>query len=48
MWPNPQFPGDLVAFTEEIPNGKFHFFFFLQWYSNCTGSEYLGFDEGYI
>ena len=47
MWPNPQFPGDLVAFTEEIPNGKF-LFFFLQWYSNCTVSEYLGFDEGYI
>ena len=23
MWPNPQFPEDLVTFTEEILNGKF-------------------------
>ena len=25
MWPNPQFPADLVTFTEEIHNGKLHF-----------------------
>ena len=25
MWPNPQFPEDLVALTEEILNGKVHF-----------------------
>ena len=25
MRPNPQFPADLVTFTEEILNGKFHF-----------------------
>ena len=25
MWPNPQFPADLVTFTEEILNGIFHF-----------------------
>ena len=25
MWPNSQFPADLVTFTEEIPNGKLHF-----------------------
>ena len=25
MRPNPQFPADLVAFTEEIFNGKLHF-----------------------
>ena len=25
MWPNPQFPADLVTFTEEIINGKLHF-----------------------
>ena len=24
MWPNPQFPADLVTFTEEILNGKLH------------------------
>ena len=25
MWPNPQFPADLVTITEEILNGKLHF-----------------------
>ena len=25
MLPNPQFPADLVAFTEEILNGKLNF-----------------------
>ena len=25
MWPNPQFPEDLVSFIEEILNGKLHF-----------------------
>ena len=25
MWPNPQFHADLVTFTEEIVNMKFHF-----------------------
>ena len=25
MWPNPQFPADLVTLTEEILNGKLHF-----------------------
>ena len=25
MWPNPQFPADLVTFTEEIFNVKLHF-----------------------
>ena len=25
MWPNPQFPADLVTFTEETLNGKLHF-----------------------
>ena len=25
MWPNPQFPADLVLFTEEILNEKLHF-----------------------
>ena len=26
MWPNPRFPADLVTFTQEILNGKLHFF----------------------
>ena len=26
MWLNPQFPEDLVTFTEEILNGELHFF----------------------
>ena len=25
MWPNPQFPADLVRFTEEVRKGKLHF-----------------------
>ena len=25
MWPNPEFPADLVTFNEEIFNGKLHF-----------------------
>ena len=25
MWPNPQFPADLVTFAKEILNGKLHF-----------------------
>ena len=25
MWPNPEFPADLVTFTEEILSGKIHF-----------------------
>ena len=25
MWPNPQFPANLVTFTEEILNGKLQF-----------------------
>ena len=25
MWPNPQFPVDLVTFSVEIPNGKLNF-----------------------
>ena len=26
MWPNPQFPADLITFTDEILNGKLHFY----------------------
>ena len=26
MWPNPQFPVDLVTFTKEIHDGISHFF----------------------
>ena len=26
MWSNPQFPADLVTFTEEVINGKLNFF----------------------
>ena len=27
MWPTPEFPADLVAFSEEIFNGKHHFWY---------------------
>ena len=33
MWPNPQFPVDLVTFTEEIYNGKLHGMLFSIQYS---------------
>ena len=33
MWPNPQFSADLVTFTEEILNGKLHFFVQCHWRS---------------
>ena len=33
MRPNPQFPADLVIFTEEILNGKLHFL--------CSGFAYF-------
>ena len=31
MSPNPQFPGDLVTYTEEILNGKLHFLLQISW-----------------
>ena len=31
MWPNPQFPADLVTFTEKILNGKLHFLCSEKW-----------------
>ena len=34
MWPNPQFPADLVTSTKEILNGKLHFL------CRTTGLEY--------
>ena len=34
MWPNTQFPADLVTFTEEILNGKLYFL--------CSVNVYLG------
>ena len=34
MWSNPQFSADLVTFTEEILNGKLHFFAVIT--SNCV------------
>ena len=36
MLPNPQFPADLVTFTEETLNGKLHFF--------CAVDAYESFD----
>ena len=38
MWPNLQFPADLVAFTEEILNGKLHFL--------CSGDDIVTFNIG--
>ena len=43
MWPNPQFPADLVTFTEEIRNGKLHFF--VQWEEEKANWEKLDVDR---
>ena len=32
MWSNPQKTADLVTFTEEILNGKLHFFLSKKWF----------------
>ena len=34
MWANPQFPAELVTFTEEILNGKLHFYAVLHGYES--------------
>ena len=36
MWPNPQFPADLVIFTEETLNGKLHFLWSERIFQNAT------------
>ena len=42
MWPNSQFPADLVTVTEEILNGFFFFFFFFFLYSDECDDVYVG------
>ena len=37
MWPNSQFPTDLITFIEEIVNGKLHFF--VQWNVKSTNKN---------
>ena len=37
MWRDPQFPADLVTFTEEILSGKLHFLC-----SACGNKKYTG------
>ena len=40
MWPNPQFPADLVTFAEKILNGKLYFFWEVKLkYLFCQGSR---------
>ena len=38
MWPNPQFPADLIIFTEEILNGKLRFLYSV-YSEHCQISE---------
>ena len=40
MWPNPQFPADLVTFTEEILNGKLHFLCSVEYTNNDDNKKY--------
>ena len=39
MWPNPQFPANLITFTEEILNGKTSFF--VQWIAFLWVSDWI-------
>ena len=41
MWPNPQFPTDLVTFTEEIVNGKLHFLCSVNIFTNRNKAQQL-------
>ena len=41
MLPNSKFPADLVTFTEEIRNGKFHFLCSAQYQSMGKGWELI-------
>ena len=47
MWPNPQFPADLVTFREEISNGKLHFLCsdVWDWFVDNKLSVYFGEDK---
>ena len=36
MWPNPEETEDLVTFTEEIFNGKLHFFWAVDRIRDCA------------
>ena len=48
MWPNPQFPADVVTYTGEILNGKLHFlcsvskFPVINYFSNHGVHPHLG------
>ena len=39
MWPNPQFPADLVTFTEEILKGKLIFLCSDVWYLHISTTD---------
>ena len=42
MWPNPQFPVDLVTFTDEIRNGKLHILrSVINWFLRCFVETYV-------
>ena len=48
MRPNLQFPADLFTFTEEILNGKFHFFCTVTYDIILIFSSILALHAGYI
>ena len=41
MWPNPQFPVDLVTFTEQILNGNFIFCAVTLAMERCLGTSIM-------
>ena len=42
MWPNLQFPADLVTFTEEILNKKFYFLRSVSFFRSFVFDECIG------
>ena len=46
MWTNPEFPADLVTFTEETLNGKLHFLCSVRKLEKEKKNSKLGGDTG--
>ena len=41
MWPDPQFPADLVTFTKEIFNGKLHVLYIVSFLIQYISDQYF-------
>ena len=48
MWSKPQFPADLATFTEEILNGRLHFFCAMSLFDRVLNTPPLVLGKGYL